>query len=460
VLDSRGRPVPGAQVALAPKDEASDTTWWASDVEVVGADSPLPLRCVSDADGSFRFAAVPARRRLLLAAWVAEPPTGSVFDPTLSLQRGEQRADVELRFEPVRLTAGTVRSVDGRPLEGVRVESEVGDAGALLPGATTLSAPDGSFELALGGGDRCRLSFRLDGHAEERRFLRLAAQGPMDLEVVLQPASEVLGWVLDEQGRGVGGMHVEALRLDGTEKTERRATRSDELGFFVLEDLEDGPWRLRPKGLGYTALEDLRCELPLASGAGGVLSLLVRESLPPERALIEGEVVDSKQSEAVEGLRIDHRRGGSLLLDGARFRLFGFAPGRMSLVLSAPGMETTWIEQDLVAAGEHIDLGLIEMRPATRLRVHVADSAGRALKDVRVRLVARPLARGGWSGRKKQILLEEEGKGWYRAESVPRAAWRLEVGHPQHADHRRELSVRGRRQELRVGLEPAAGGPR
>ena len=441
------RPVPGASVAVAMAREASELEWGRS----TEPDSLQPQSVLCGPDGSFCFEQLPARERLLLVAYVGEEwPEHSAFERSVSLRAGEERKDLVLRFDAGHEVSGRVFGGDRQPLEGVEVEAQTGVKGVLQDGPKVHTDTAGGFRLRLGGGDRLRLSFLLDGYGEERRWLRLPADSGTELHVELSPVSHLRGRVVDENGFGVVSVSVLAELQDGREKPRRRATRTDEWGLFEFEGLEPGTWTVEGSGPAYRPMETLTVTLPNDEWQ----QLSVRASLPPERAVLFGEVSDATRGEPIAGLSIDHLRGGVLRLDGARFEIFGFAPGRMSLLFTAPGMETMWVEQEAVAAGARIDLGHLEMLRATHLRVQVQNSAGESLSSARVRLRALPVERGGWPERRKRILLEGGAKGQYSARSVPRYSWRLEIDAPGYRRHREGIRVRGSKQELQVTLKP------
>ncbi len=230
IVDSEGRPVPGALVAVArvAAEPPSD---------VIDPYAPCPqtyssASATTDAEGRF----------------VLEPIAQGVFGVRISADDfvpyiqpearlggagGPRSLDVVLR-RGASLT-GQVRSATGAPLPGANIRLSCPDGGS-----SALTGPDGRYRLSgLSSGGKCRLSaskYRFN-EAQETVGIKAAVNHHLDLQLVPAQTVEIHGRVIGPAGEPVAGAKVESpgafeggenlTGLDGSFTVEAYAGSSD-----------------------------------------------------------------------------------------------------------------------------------------------------------------------------------------------------------------------------------------
>jgi hypothetical protein len=176
----------------------------------------------------------------------------------VALSAGGPAAEISIDLVRGAIVRGIVRdALTGRPVEGALVVSqrdaptqllpltiESGPAGCL---ATTLTGPDGSFELAALSRGRHVLRATKAGHAAAwSPPIELAAEGTHDgIELALGPGATVFGHVTHPDGSPWSGAYVVASRLDydfDTHVMSVEYVTADADGAYTLIDLPGGPY--------------------------------------------------------------------------------------------------------------------------------------------------------------------------------------------------------------------------
>ena len=86
-------------------------------------------------------------------------------------------------------------------------------------------------------------------------------------------------------------------------------------------------------------------------------------------------------------VRIFNPRGGILVLDGDEFELTGLRPGRVAFLVKASKAVSKKLTRIDLAPGAVIDLGTIDLEPATDLRVIPLNERGVKVGDALLELV-------------------------------------------------------------------------
>lgn len=324
VVDGRGRPVAGVDVALEldpPPPHAP-------------ADDPAVVRATSDARGSFALGGLPPGVHRLAVddrSWRTDPQLVRVPGPAL-----------RLALHPARQRSGRVSDERGVPVAGARVATLACPAPPLLAAALgalerdgVTTAADGSFAVA-DPSVPPDAGWLVAGAAG--RAVALVALAPTEadapLTVTLAPACRVAGQVVDAAGRGVPRALV-SLELEGEDAPQQaflapRATRADAGGTFALDGLAPGHYTLRAasgRGTAERRIAPAPGDEPLRVAVGGVPSLVVRLTDAEGRAVAGEDVVLRPLGDAAL-LRAGERERSAVTGDDGRAGFFGLAAGR------------------------------------------------------------------------------------------------------------------------------------
>lgn len=446
VVDARGKAVASALVALTVAGEARRYHWARPQELLDQVEDGLRL-VHADGQGRFDFGAVAARQELQLAAY---PPSGSsaeafgAFMRKVELAEGETR-DVELRLVPTTTIFGRAVDPDGAGVAGVRIEVEI-DAGrdrSFL--GEVLTDASGQYRVEGVPASRVRVDANLDGHRGDSRWVDLALDASGEVpDLLVEPAFRVRGHVIDEDGWGVPHARVWVREAGSDEERRRgRSETADEYGRFEVTGLQQGDFEVDAWAATHN-LPDGREPLVSLPGDPYVVLTLERRVLPMPGS-ITGELTVAGTGAPVPGIQIRGSRG-TVLLDGARFRVTGLPPGPIRLQAHAPGMESVRFDEVSVPEGGSVEIGRYETRPTARVHVVVTDPNGQPLQDARVRLyrLAKQPARGV-EVPKGYTLDFDRRRGAYEQEGVGRYDWTLDVRHERYAASSQVIQVRGNR---------------
>ena len=463
VFDEGGQPVGGARVWITKRPESRDFVW--EDMPSQGITTPLVAAARTDASGAFAFDGLPAREAL----WIlAMPPQASAeerpgrFEP-LRLIEGEVRSGVDLVVTPdTYFVEGVVTDEDGAPLAGVQVEGWHARWGQSSSGRTAVSGADGAFRVGPFPEGPTRVEFEADGYLFRRRGTQLR-DGVAPLEVELLRAHELSGWVVDERGRGVDGVWVQAR---SSEVPRRTRALTDELGEFVFgrgdaKLLGTGRWKLFLSKGAFERIDPSNGVVELDLPSAPPPTFVVRPKGQEPYATVRGELAWRGDGRPILDLSFLGARGGVARRSGTSFEIHGIDPGRLKLIATAPRMEPVHFPAVTLEPDAVFDLGRVEARRASTVDVQVQDAAGKPIRGAKVRLEALASSRAGWGSQRPPIELSEGSKkGRYTSRRVPRYAWRLKVWSKGYAAHTRNVSVKKSKESYTVKLKrkPSSGG--
>ena len=226
VVEASGAPVPDAVVTLGAARRGPR-----------GGGSPLPAPVTTDAQGRFRFDAVPAQ-----AGW-AQASSGELLSDRLAVQPGD--TEVVLTVRPGGVLAGRVLHADGRPATAFAVQLA---RPRRADPVRTLSIvdPDGRWEargLAAGPWELQALA-RDSGPSETVRVELPATPGArVERELRLRAGRRLSGVVRDASTRAaVAGARVAMEASPGEDSVlVRTGTFTGADGRFELEGVPDAP---------------------------------------------------------------------------------------------------------------------------------------------------------------------------------------------------------------------------
>ncbi|MBX3270948.1 MAG: carboxypeptidase regulatory-like domain-containing protein [Sandaracinaceae bacterium] len=299
----------------------------------------------SDADGSFRFAAVPPgtyEARAHSGTLVAEPRRGIEVEPGT-------RAFLTLTLRSGAVLTGIVTDYDtGRPLAGVEI-TVAAEALDVAPRAVTSDA-QGRFRVA--GVQRAthRVSLWADGYVP---VTALEHDPGAPLEVALTPGGALSGIVIDSDRYPVAGARLEVL---GEASDRQPVDLTGARGF---------------RGAVFASQIDVGSTMRLEVTEGSVPPIPIAPSV--ERPL--GLPVAASEGRVAAAHVADQ--------DG-RFRITGIPPGHVQVVAHAPGFAPATTARVYVApAADREGLELV-LAPAGRLTGQVVDEREAGVEGVLV----------------------------------------------------------------------------
>lgn len=258
VVDEEERPVGGARLRLTARGGESDEA----------PEAPAERRyATAGRDGRFEIRGLAGGRWDLTAT--AEGYRDAV-EEGVEVATGEVPAELRLVLERGVEVSGRVTGADGEPVAAARIV--VSGAGGARPASAVPSrrraATDGDGHYRLGGLDPGPTRFTVE-HPEYRRLVREheVAPGHAGVDFQLRRGGEIVGRVVDSEGRGVAGARVTARPPSegySTLDTGRSvATAAD--GRFRIAGLSEGSYTVGAEKAGYAAAQT---ERPIALGDG------------------------------------------------------------------------------------------------------------------------------------------------------------------------------------------------
>lgn len=301
VVDGEGKPVPGADVRVSPRDR--EGTMMRMVLRFAGDDERSP-DATTGPDGSFVLAGLEeGEQSLSVSREGFAPKTVPALEVT---------ADGENVWPPVILSpgvavAGLVRDRAGAPIPGARIIS-FGESGSPRD---VLSDPDGRFRLeGLSAGQPSMLNVTADGYASVQRTLTPPVE---DLVLTLQTAGTIRGRAEDAstkkpvtsfsaghrpQRLGTGGMQV---RFAGQGAESFESTD----GSFELTNVPPGKWAVFASAPGYRAAEISGLEIAEGETKEGIVLSLTRGGS------VSGRVLDPIRGGGIPNASVSWQAAGS-----------------------------------------------------------------------------------------------------------------------------------------------------
>jgi protocatechuate 3,4-dioxygenase beta subunit len=379
VVDSRGRPVPEAEVRTSFRARLPNMGFFG--------------RVMADERGAFVLSGVPPGLVALEAAAAGYQPSPPV---TLELEPGERREGVEVVLELGAVVTGRVLSPDGFPLEGAQVAATWDDLQSFSPGRPAVTGPDGRFTLDTLAPGRVVLEASREGYGRGRTELELELGGA-SVEIELERGATVSGRLLEAEGAPAGNRTLQLLPGGVAFDSRARAkatTASD--GTFIFHGVAAGEYRLALTD-GYRPVWS--APDPIAVQAG-----LPREGIEvrlPRLAAISGRLLglapDQLSGVVVGAAKFEHmtfeEHRGEVLDDGT-YRVPGLTPGRWEV--TAANLELGrrgqgWIEiepgrseatLDVELQGGHTVSGTVRRAGEPIAGAEVSLSGGTATTDL------------------------------------------------------------------------------
>jgi Carboxypeptidase regulatory-like domain len=256
-----------------------------------------------------------------------------------ALPRADVTADASFEITLVvggRVLSGVVTDVSGGPIAGARVDAA--KLGAMARPeraiASTLSGPDGKYQLAVAEG-QLLVAARSPDYAAQSRIVDVGPSGAT-ADFALVPGGVIEGIVLDAQTRApVVGAIVEARRDSAAimlAETRGAVATTGADGKFRVAGLRPGAWELDARG------EGRRTKAPTLVGLGIAEQVTDVELLVGKSPVIRGVVVDENAA-PVKGASVTAFARGSgeraKADDKGAFVIEGLAPGRYMLIGSS-----------------------------------------------------------------------------------------------------------------------------
>lgn len=453
VIDLEERAVPDAIVRLTP--HASPSSGHADRTERARTETVR-----TDLEGRFGFAnPLPGRHHLEVRA----PGFAPVQVPGVEIPAAPSKIDlgVVVLAKGHGLT-GRVVAPDGQPLEDAEIVLTVA---GITPAATEMAMSERPVRATSDPEGRFRLEDLSPGlaHLRVRRagYLPYTEEGleipsPQPLEVVLRPAGEVSGWVLDPEGQPVAGALVSVAEEHGeprageeTPRNETPGNRDDVLanadppeaalsraefaitsddGRFVIRNVTPGRLVLAATAGGYLetrksgielepggALRDL--EVALRRGASVTGRVWDPQGLPVAGALVRAEPGDSTAPPAVPRTAPATIPLPAVTRTGPEgdFELVGLTPGPHVVV--AEDDLGRRARRDLLVTDRHDGLDLT-LEGGTEIAGHVSGPEGRPVPETQVTLLPAVVDR-------QSLETRSDPSGAFAFHGVPRGSYRL-----------------------------------
>jgi protocatechuate 3,4-dioxygenase beta subunit len=343
VVDGEGHALRDSSVQLKPARSARGMGM----IRMGGGGDEPGLAASSDGEGRFTIEGLPEGKFDLEAS---RSGFARSKVPAIEIEEGSEPVDVgEIALEPGERLEGFVRDRDGQPLEGVEIR--IAEGGMMMfiaagPGQGAQPEPDTTTEAGgwfalkdLSSGERYNLNFERTGFVQQSLSAVEVPRGEA-LEVVMDPASNVSGVVLDADGEPVPDAQVSLTRERTIEMggavmmtMMMQGAESDAEGRFLFEDQEPGKISLSAVASGYQEAQLDHLEIPKGEDLEGV------EIPLPSGAIVEGRVLapDGRPAigavlqpveESSEMIRI---AGGNMTDGNGYYRIEGLAPGPQSI---------------------------------------------------------------------------------------------------------------------------------
>lgn len=396
VLDAEGRPIAGARVqARGPAERR-----FARELPKPWGIAPRTAR--TDADGQALLPQLPGESLEVLASHAGATEArakGASAEAILRLSREITPHSVAL---PVLSTiAGNVRTGGRAPLAGSLVWSPED------PGLWTMTDATGQYRLAVPPAVR---SLRVEAAGFLSRQARLTeadirrGRAPT---LALQPATSLVGTVLDESGTALEGIVVAATLEGGPPGLSPSAVvawgSSDRAGRFELRGLTPGtPYRVEEAQAGLFAEPQtviasrpgappppLRLVLAVSQGVRGRVLDLAGQPIPKAEILLRGARPPKRSDlQPIEPLRPEEEPYRAWTDARGVFTVRELPALDVDVIARKPGFTPSVVRGLQIRPGKTPQpAGDIVLRPGVRLAGRVVDWAGRGIADAAVHRV-------------------------------------------------------------------------
>jgi protocatechuate 3,4-dioxygenase beta subunit len=239
------------------------------------------------------------------------------------------------------------------------------------------------------------------------------------VQLVLEPAAEVAGRVVDAREEAVEGarvsvvlvsLHPDLEREVASELVEDRTVLTDAEGRFALSELRPGKGSLTVVADGHLRPEPIPLDLEEGSRHDGILVRVL------EGARIEGRVV-TEDGEPVEGVRVAVEDSGGFTDADGTYGFDGVPIGQMEIAASHPRYHHELREVDVEPGINSVDWTFPVGRAVAG---RVTDPAGDPVSGAVVRLATEE----GVGGRELRTIAAADGG--FRFDPVPSDEYRLE----------------------------------
>ncbi|ANM28429.1 hypothetical protein ABI59_00470 [Acidobacteria bacterium Mor1] len=363
--------------------------------------------------------------------------------PGIEIPEGDEGADAgEIRLEPGEMLQGQVLDDQGNPVEGARVSVQRGGSPTMSFGGPGAAAQKPDAETGADGWflvDDLSADSTVGISVSRRGFLTekvggLAIPRVDPLEVELVAASDVSGWVIDDEGEPIAGAKVTLKQSRSMQMGDRvmmfmtqNQSDTDSDGKFLFEDVEPGKISLSAVAPGWQEqkredievvrgedLEDV--EIPLIPGA----VLEGRITTPDGQPAIGADV--SVVAEDATPFRMP----GSPVDGDGYYRLEGLVPGTVSVEANHAEYARTVKDTEVKEGLNELDLAF---EGGQEVQGRLVGSDGKPVPGAQVRLAAPERYWGGFSA-------TTAGDGTFTIGGVKDGTYRLSASAESYATYR------------------------
>ncbi len=218
------------------------------------------------------------------------------FDRTADLPADHAESSHTLTMTSAASIRGKVTADDGRPLGGARLTVGPSSDEVL---ATAWSDLDGTFTLSSVPAGEAVVTVHLVEYAPRLFVAQADPKKPTTLEVVLSPAAQVAGRVLDPDGQPVGGALVMTDEWHGYDTLDLRAM-TDADGHFTLPGAPDDEFAVNVLARGFKPLEGR-----MVRGGGTDLVLQFTEAQTQPTSSLIARLKPGQEAPAFEATTLD-----------------------------------------------------------------------------------------------------------------------------------------------------------
>lgn len=393
IRDEGGRAMKGAQVVLMPIGALSMTP--AQQIE-------MGKSTKSNDDGYYVFPNVDLNVLNTVSAHKAG--YGRQAKTDLRLEGADETVEADFRLVPGLSIRGVVRSANGEPIEGAKVDA-YGFVSIQNSRGSAVTKSDGSFELL----DLVDGPYQIRAHAagwNQVREPRVDA-GEQNLVLELQPLGEVTGAVVvAANGAPVSEFTLGVRRVNpGTEQAGppflRKEFKRRTDGSFTMKGVPEGVYILEAEAAGFAPSQSTSFEVRLGQVVSGI------EVRMSTGGGITGRVVDAATGEPIAGAKVFTQDNGyidnplsqmfgamlartttsrsSVSDEEGRFTLAQLMPTDYQLRIEHPKFTTLIVRDlDVGESEEPLDYGDFQLEVGGSITGSVYDENGAALANATV----------------------------------------------------------------------------